>query len=75
MDNCPTKEWAFNSRGVKIMVECCDMMKKVCCEKLDFHIEKTEMGISVNITTKDPSKAEAFKTMVMACKDFCGCCK
>ena len=60
------------------MFNCNDKETKCLCEQLVCCAKETPKGIQIEITTKDPSKADAFKALVKSLHDFCKddpCCK
>jgi len=55
------------------MFNCCGKDWKSICEQFECKVTETHKGIQVEITPKDASKTESFKTKAKACRDFCGC--
>ena len=55
----------------------------ICCDPGSFgkdvecKSQETKDGMQINVTAKDPKKAEALKKLFSACKDLGGesCCK
>jgi hypothetical protein len=49
------------------------MDPKSLCENFNCKIEETKEGVQINITPKDPAKAESLKSLVTSWKDLFDC--
>ena len=49
---------------------------KDLCKHFVCKIEEAEKGLIITLTSDDPKKVKALKTMVESCKELCGdnCC-
>lgn len=56
------------------MTNCCGPDLKSYCDQFDCKVKETDKGIQIEVSPKDPKKANSFKDLVKACKDFCECC-
>jgi hypothetical protein len=58
------------------MFGCCTDMRNVC-KNFTCEVKETEKGLIITITSDDPKKVEALKTLRASCRELCGedyCC-
>lgn len=55
-------------------MKCCGVDVEKMCNQFECNVQETDSGIKVEVTPKDKAKGSAFKALVKACREFCGCC-
>jgi len=55
-------------------MDCCGTNLKDACEQLNCKCEEVPNGIRLEVTPKDPKKAEALKALFKACREL-GLCQ
>ncbi len=56
-------------------MDCCSVIMdmKSMCQNFNCKFEETETGFRIDVSPKDPKKAEALKSLLKACRELCDC--